>query len=123
MVDEIVISQEFDENCKACSGGWGHQVDMTDGDLCKFRCRSCREEIVVDAKDDDWCCDHRYVGEDLWRAEQYYNQWGCPVCGEEYGEHDTSCEFFPCPSCGAVGDCAINCESLEESDDEEVSSD
>ena len=92
MTDEIVVSEESDY-CEACSGGWGHEVDMTDGYECKFRCRTCREELVVHAQQDEWCCEHRYVGEDLWRAEKYYNTWDCPECDGENMQHEPSCSM------------------------------
>lgn len=93
MTDEIVVSEEPEQDCEACSGGWGHQVDMTDGYECRFRCRVCREVMVIDAKDEDWCCDHRYVGEDLWRSEEYYGEHSCPLCGER-GDHRSDCELL-----------------------------
>ena len=49
--------------------------------------------MVIDAKDEDWCCDHRYVGEDLWRAEEYYGAHSCPMCGDR-GGHSPDCELF-----------------------------
>ena len=107
MTDEIVVSEESDY-CEACNGGWGHEVDMTDGYECKFFCRTCLEELVVHAKQDEWCCEHRYVGEDLWRAEKYHNTWDCPECGGEHMQHDTSC--------------SMSSES-DEDDEEDVSSD
>ena len=93
MSDEIVVSDEPDY-CEACSGGWGHEVDMTDGFDCRFRCRTCQKELVIHAQHDDWCCDHRYVGEDLWRSEAYYGQHSCPICDGEYGNHGPDCEVF-----------------------------
>ena len=90
MNDEIVVSEESDY-CEACSWGWGHEVDMTDGYECEFFCRTCEEVLVVHAKQDVRCCKHRYVGEDLWRAEEYYNTWDCPECGGEYMEHKPRC--------------------------------
>ncbi len=119
MTNETVETDESQQECAACVGGWGHQVDMTDGFECKVRCYQCREPLVIHAQDEEWCCDHRYVGEDLWRAEEYYNNWGCPLCGGGYGEHDSTCEFSPCPFCGAVGDCATNCDSYDETSDDE----
>ena len=118
MSDGTVVGEEPD-HCEACSGGWGHQVDMTNGYECEFHCRVCREAMVVHAQEDDWCCDHRYVGEDLWRSEEYYNQWGCPVCGER-GDHRPDCEIGPCPFCGAIGDCAINCDRFDESTESDI---
>jgi hypothetical protein len=99
MAEESVETPE-DNGCRACEGGWGHEVDMTDGYDCKFRCRVCREVHVIDARSDTDCCDHRYVGEDLWRAEQATDSWACPECGGSYGEHEMHCDFFVCDDCG-----------------------
>jgi hypothetical protein len=92
MNDEIVVSEEPDY-CEACSGGWGHEVDMTDGYECEFWCRTCEEELVVDAHQVRRCCGHRYVGERLWGAEKYYNTWDCPECDGEYMEHKPFCSM------------------------------
>jgi len=104
MTDEIVVSEESDY-CEACSGGWGHEVDMTDGNECQFCCGTCGEELVVHAKQDRWCCEHRYVGEDLWRGEKNYNTWDCPECDGENMQHKPSC--------------SMSSESDEDEDDDE----
>jgi len=93
MNDEIVVSDESDY-CEACNGGWGHEVDITDGHYeCRFFCYTCGEELVVDAHQVRRCCGHRYVGERLWGAEKYYNTWDCHVCDGEYMEHKPFCSM------------------------------
>ncbi len=93
MTDEIVVSEEPDY-CEACNGGWGHEVDITDGHYeCRFFCYTCGEELVVDAHQVRRCCGHRYVGERLWGAEKYYNTWDCPECDGEYMEHKPFCSM------------------------------
>ena len=98
------------EECAACAGGWGHEVDMTDGYECRFRCRVCREVQVIDARDETECCDHRYVGEDLWRAEYASDVWTCPVCSGTYGAHDMDCGYFVCDCGGTDGEHDPDCE-------------
>ena len=116
MTDEIVVSEESDY-CEACNGGWGHEVDMTDGYECEFFCRTCEKVLVVHAKQDVRCCEHRYVGEDLWRAEEYYNQWDCPECDGEHMQHDPSC------SMSSESDDDDDDDEEEEEEEDDVSSD
>ena len=118
MTDEIVVSEESDY-CEACSGGWGHEVDMTDGYECQFCCRTCGEELVVHAKQDRWCCEHRYVGEDLWRGEKYYSTWDCPECDGENMQHKPSCSM----SSESDDDDDEDDEDDEEEEEEDVSPD
>ena len=91
MDEKTVADVDHGDDCEACTSGWGHQVSMTQGGDCKFRCRGCRAETVVHAQQEHWCCEHRYVGEDLWRAEEYYDTWACPECSGGYGVHDDDC--------------------------------
>ena len=117
MNDEIVVSDESDY-CEACSGGWGHEVDITDGHYeCRFFCHTCWEELVVDAHQVRRCCGHRYVGERLWGAEKYYSTWDCPECDGEYMQHKPSC------SMSSESDEDDDEEEEEEEEEEDVSSD
>lgn len=101
------------EHCPDCAGGWGHQIDMNDSFECRVRCFVCREVQVFDPQSETDCCDHRYVGEDLWRAESDMDVWTCPVCGGKYGEHDMDCEYFVCDFCdGRGGDHEDDCEAV-----------
>ena len=64
------------ETCEICDKGIGHEIDMIgfdvapdQGNICMAKCRSCRKVLTFEATDEFECCDHRYVGEDLCRAE------------------------------------------------------
>lgn len=64
------------ETCSICDRGIGHEVDMIGhdvdpdrGSLCVTKCRSCKKTLTFEATEEEECCDHRYVGEDLFRAE------------------------------------------------------
>ena len=52
----------------------GFDVDPDQGDICVTRCRSCCKTLIFMATDELECCDHRYVGEDLFRAESASGQ-------------------------------------------------
>ena len=76
------------ETCTICEQGVGHEVDMIGfdvypdrGNICVTKCRSCRKVLTFEATDEFECCDHRYVGEDLFRAEA------------DSGQHDLYGEF------------------------------
>lgn len=95
MTEESVDTPEAD-GCRTCEIGRGHEVDITDsanGYQCSFRCRVCRTAHLIGSEDDLECCGHRYVGEDLFRAEDYFDMWECPGCDGSDGEHETDCEF------------------------------
>ena len=64
------------EICSTCDRGVGHEIDMIGfdvdpdrGNICVTKCRSCRKALTFEANEEEECCDHRYVGEDLYRAE------------------------------------------------------
>ena len=76
------------ETCVICDRGVGHEVNMIgfnvdpdQGNICVTECRSCRTVLTFEATDEFECCDHRYVGEDLFRAEA------------DSGQHDVYGEF------------------------------
>ena len=76
------------ETCEICDKGIGHEIDMIgfdvapdQGNICMAKCRSCRKVLTFEATDEFECCDHRYVGEDLFRAEA------------DSGQHDVYGEF------------------------------
>ena len=76
------------ETCNICDRGVGHEIDMIGfdvdpdrGNVCVTKCRSCRKTLTFDATQEEECCDHRYVGEDLYRAEA------------DSGQHDVPDEF------------------------------
>ena len=76
------------ETCSICDRGVGHEIDMIgfdvdsdQGNICMTKCRSCRKVLTFEANDEFECCDHRYVGEDLFRAEA------------DSGQHDVYEEF------------------------------
>lgn len=71
------------ETCGLCDRGVGHEinmigfdVDLNKGKICVTKCRSCYKTLTFEATDEEECCDHRYVGEDLYHAEA------------DSGEHD-----------------------------------
>ena len=70
--------------CEACENGHGHQVDidLDDPPFCVVRCYGCRKTLRFLATHTEECCDHIYVGEDEWRAQEYY------------GEHDDHSDEF-----------------------------
>ena len=59
----------------------GFDVDPDRGNICVTKCRSCRKILTFEATDEFECCDHRYVGEDLFRVEA------------SGGQHDDCGEF------------------------------
>ena len=76
------------ETCNICDRGVGLEIDMIGfdvdpdrGNVCVTKCRSCRKTITFEATQEEECCDHRYVGEDLYRAEA------------DSGQHDEPDEF------------------------------
>ncbi len=76
------------ETCIICDSGVGHEIDMIGfdvdpdrGNICVTKCQSCKKILTVEATEEEECCDHRYVGEDLYRAEA------------ASGEHDVYDEF------------------------------
>ena len=71
------------KTCGLCDRGVGHEINMTGfdvdlnkGNICVTKCRSCHKTLTFEATEEEECCDHRYVGEDLSRAEA------------DSGEHD-----------------------------------
>lgn len=50
----------------------GYKIDPEHGNLCIDKCRTCRKILSFDSRDEEECCEHRYVGEDLFRSEAYY---------------------------------------------------
>ncbi len=76
------------ETCIICDSGVGHEIDMIGfdvdpdrGNICVTKCQSCKKILTFEATEEEECCDHRYVGEDLFRAES------------ASGEHDICDEF------------------------------
>ncbi len=76
------------ETCIICDSGVGHEIDMIGfdvdpdrGNICVTKCQSCKKILTFEATEEEECCDHRYVGEDLFRAEA------------ASGEHDVYDEF------------------------------
>lgn len=59
----------------------GFDVDPDQGNLCVTKCQTCRKVLTFEAIDEFECCDHRYVGEDLFRVEA------------DSGQHDVYGEF------------------------------
>jgi len=64
------------ETCGLCDRGVGHEINMIGfgveldkSNICVTKCRSCRKVLNCEAADEFECCDHRYVSEDLFRAE------------------------------------------------------
>jgi len=64
------------EACTLCDSGVGHEIDMIGfdahpdrGKICVNKCQSCRKTLIFEATEEEECCGHRYVGEDLYRAE------------------------------------------------------
>jgi len=47
----------------------GFDADPDKGNICVTKCRSCRKTLNFEATEEEECCGHRYVGEDLYRAE------------------------------------------------------
>jgi hypothetical protein len=82
------------ETCEICDRGVGHEVNMIGfdvdpdrGNICVTKCRSCRKSLTFEATDEFECCDHRYVGEDLFRAEAAGGQ------HDDYDEFEDEEEF------------------------------
>ena len=75
------MSVEPTPNCEVCDRGIGHEVDidLDDPPFCYARCYVCKTDMRFRATQSRECCGHRYVGEDLFRADAYY------------GDHD---EYF-----------------------------
>ena len=76
------------ESCEVCERGVGHCSNMVGydndperGNICIVKCRTCQKTLMFEATDEEECCDHRYVGEDLYQSEDYY------------GEHDDPEDF------------------------------
>ena len=57
----------------------GFDVDSDRGNICVTKCRSCHKTLTFEDTKEEECCDHRYVGEDLYRVE---------ADSGEYDEHD-----------------------------------
>ncbi len=64
------------ESCSVCEQGIGHEVDidLDDPPYCYQRCRVCKTEHRFRSIHAVHCCGHRYVGEDLFRADAYYGK-------------------------------------------------
>ena len=82
------------ETCEIWDRGVGHEVNMIGfdldpdrGNICVTKCRSCRKSLTFEATDEFECCDHRYVGEDLFRAEAAGGQ------HDDYDEFEDEEEF------------------------------
>ena len=80
------MSEESSESCYVCSRGIGHEVDidLDDPPYCYARCRVCKTDMRFKATQDRECCGHRYVGEDLFRADAYYG------AHDDYSDEDFS---------------------------------
>ena len=77
-----------EETCRVCDRGIGHEVDidLDDPPYCYVRCRVCKREMRFKATQAEECCGHRYVGEDLFRADAYYG--AHDDYSDEWGEGD-----------------------------------
>ena len=69
------------EPCEVCERGIGHCSNMVGydndperGKLCIVKCRTCQKTLTFNSTDEEECCEHRYVGEDLYQSEAYYGQ-------------------------------------------------
>ena len=65
--------------CEVCERGVGHCSNMVGydndperGNICVVKCRTCQKTLMFAATDEEECCEHRYVGEDLFQSEAYY---------------------------------------------------
>ena len=77
------------QTCQICDRGVGHEIDMIGfdvdpdrGNICVTKCRSCRKTLTFEAREEEECCDHRYVGKDLYRAETDTSQ------HDKYGDYE-----------------------------------
>jgi hypothetical protein len=63
-----------EERCYVCDRGIGHvvDIDLDDAPYGRRKCKVCETEIRVRSNEARECCGHRYVGEDLFRADEYY---------------------------------------------------
>lgn len=70
----FLSNETNDEVCEVCDRGIGHEVDMDwdDPPNCTTKCRVCKTILKFKGTQDRECCGHRYVGEDLFRADAYY---------------------------------------------------
>ena len=73
------------EVCEVCDRGSGHCANMVgfdsdpdNGDDCITKCRTCKTSLTFKSREEEECCDHRYVGEDLYRAEADCGLWDEP---------------------------------------------
>ena len=68
------MSEETTSTCTVCDRGIGHEIDidLDDPPYCYARCRVCKKDMRFKATQAVECCGHRYVGEDLFRADAYY---------------------------------------------------
>ena len=73
------------EICNVCDRGAGHCANMVgfdsdpdNGDDCITKCRTCKTTLTFKSREEEECCDHRYVGEDLYRAEADCGLWDEP---------------------------------------------
>ena len=49
-------------------------MDLDDWPYCNMRCPTCRTDHRFKGTSSIECCGHRYVGEDLFRCEEYYGE-------------------------------------------------
>ena len=56
----------------------GFDNDTDNGDDCITKCRTCKATLTFKSREEEECCDHRYVGEDLYRAEADSGLWDEP---------------------------------------------
>ena len=75
------------EPCEVCLRGVGHCSNMVGydndperGNICIVKCRTCQKTLMFESTDEEECCEHRYVGEDLFQSEAYYGQYDDPEC-------------------------------------------
>ena len=69
------------EPCEVCLRGVGHCSNMVGydndperGNICIVKCRTCQKTLMFESTDEEECCEHRYVGEDLFQSEAYCGQ-------------------------------------------------
>jgi hypothetical protein len=70
------VGLKTEQECSVCEEGIGHEVDigLYDPPSCCQNCFVCRTELRLKSQHSVECCGHRYVGEDLFRADAYYGK-------------------------------------------------
>jgi hypothetical protein len=73
-----------EKQCYVCERGIGHvvDIDLDDPPYGRRKCKVCETEIRVRSNEARECCGHRYVGENLFRADEYYGE------HDEYDDYD-----------------------------------